>query len=118
MHTYIIAGCFILFDIITGIAKAFSQGGINSTYLRQGLFHKLSEVLAIAASALLEYGAQYIHINVDLPITEVVVAYICVMEIISILENICAMNPKLAKFFKPYLEKLKGEDENDTEKRN
>lgn len=111
MYVYIVVGVFILFDILTGILKAISKGNLNSTYLRQGLFHKLSEVIAVIGSHLLEHGVQYIKITVDLPILGVVSTYICVMELISILENLCEINPSLNKLLKPYLEKLKGDND-------
>ena len=107
MHTYIVVSAFILFDIITGIIKGVYKEGLNSTYLRQGLFHKLSEVIATVGAGLLEYGAKYVAIGVKLPILITVASYICVMELISILENIGEVNPKLGVLFKPYLEKLK-----------
>ena len=105
--TYIVVGIFILFDICTGILKAVYQGNINSTALRQGLYHKLSEVIAVAGSGLLEIGMNYINIGINLPVLNVVAGYLCITEFVSVLENICAINSKLAKLFNPYLEKLK-----------
>lgn len=107
MGVYITVGAFILFDILTGIIKALYKDGLNSTYLRQGLFHKLSEVIATIGAGLLEYGVQYIDLGVDVPVLNIVAVYICLMELISILENLAEVNPRLAKLFKPYLEKLK-----------
>lgn len=119
MAVFIVVACFIAFDIVTGIIKALYNGGINSTALRKGLYHKLSEIVSVAGSVLLELGADYINIGVELPILNVVSVYICVMELVSILENLSNVNPSLSKLFKPYLEKLKKEDvENDSEKRN
>ena len=117
MGVYIAVGVFILFDILTGIIKALYKEGLNSTYLRQGLFHKLSEVVAVIGCRLLEYGMNYIHIGVELPVLNVVVAYICTMELISIIENIAEVNPMLAKLFKPYLEKLKEQDNDKQEEK-
>ena len=110
MVAFVCTGIFILFDILTGVLKALYKEGLNSTYLRQGLFHKLSEILAIALSALLEYGADYIDLGVELPFMNVVTVYICTMEFVSIVENLCEVNPTLAKLFRPYLEKLKKEE--------
>lgn len=111
MVLYIIGGCFILFDVLTGIIKALYNEGLNSTYLRKGLFHKLAEVLALVGSGLLEYGIQYVDLGIDIPILKVVLSYICIMELVSSLENLAEVNPALAKLFKPYLEKLKNKDE-------
>lgn len=112
MGTYIAVGLFILFDIVTGIIKALYKGDLNSTYLRKGLYHKLSEIIAVALSGLLEYGMVYINLGIDLPVLNIVSVYICAMELVSIMENLCEVNPGLAKLFKPYLEKLKDGDEN------
>ena len=110
----IVVGCFILFDVVTGILKALNNEGLNSTILRKGLFHKLSEVLAVVGAALLEYGAAYIDLGVDLPFLNVVGIYICLMEFVSVVENLCELNPALKKLFKPYLEKLNGgKDDNE-----
>lgn len=110
MVAFVCTGIFILFDILTGVLKALYKDGLNSTYLRQGLFHKLSEILAVVLSAFLEYGADYVDLGVDLPFVNVVTVYICTMELVSIIENLCEVNPTLAKLFKPYLEKLKKEE--------
>lgn len=113
MGVYICVGIFILFDIVTGIIKALYNDGLNSTNLRKGLFHKLSEIIATAGAGLLEYGVSYVKLGIDLPLLSIVSGYICLTELISILENLAEVNPNLAKLFKPYLAKLKekGEEE-------
>ena len=78
-----------------------------------GLYHKLSEILTIAGASFLEYGIHYININIDLPLLKPVATYICVMELISIMENLGEINPQLGKFFKTFLEKLNTNKEND-----
>lgn len=110
MEIYIIIGGFILADIITGILQAIYHGDLNSTKLRQGLFHKLSEILAVLTSVGLEYAVEYIELGVNIPLVNVVSVYICLMELVSVLENLCELNPSLAKLFKPYLEKLRNEE--------
>lgn len=108
---FIVVGGAILFDIITGVIKALYLDGLNSTILRQGLFHKLSELLAIGFAYGLEYAVVAMQIGVDIPIFYAVATYITVMELISIIENLCLVNPKLAKVFAPYLNKFKQIDE-------
>lgn len=109
MEIYLVVLGFILFDILTGFIRGLAKEGINSTKLRQGLFHKLSEILAVGGSGGLEIAVKYLDLGVDVPLVEAVSIYICVMELISIIENLCEMNPQLNKFFKPYLQKLKGD---------
>lgn len=111
MGVYITVLSFIGFDIITGFLKAFYKEGINSTALRKGLFHKISEILSVAGAALFEFGTKYFEINIHVPMLGAVATYICIMELISILENLSEVNPLLGKLFKPYLEKLKDREE-------
>lgn len=113
MYIVIVCG-FIAFDIITGLVKAGYNGDYNSTIMRQGGYHKLMELIAIVAAYFIEFAVAYVHIGVNIPAVESVAGYICVMEIISILENVCAVNPELCALLKPYFEKLKGGNSNET----
>lgn len=111
MVIYFIVGGFILFDIITGILNALYHGDLCSTKLRQGLYHKASEILAVVGSALLEHSVQYVDFEISLPLFKPVATYVCIMELVSIIENLCGINSNLSKFLKPYLEKLRGTKE-------
>ena len=108
---YYVVGGFILFDVLTGIIAAAYKGEMNSTKLREGLYHKASEVIAVAGAALLEYAMQYYELGLEVPMLKAVAVYICATELISVLENLCEINPTLYNLFKPFLEKLKPEYE-------
>lgn len=107
MYLIIVLG-FIAFDVVTGLIKAGYNGNYNSVIMRQGGFHKSMEVMAMAVAYFVEYAIVYINIGVNVPAVPAVTVYICIMELISILENICAVNPQMSALFKPYLDKLKG----------
>lgn len=107
MYLIIVLG-FIVFDVVTGLIKAGYNGNYNSAIMRQGGFHKSMEVMAMAVAYFVECAVAYINIGVDVPAVPAVTVYICIMELISILENICAVNPQMCALFKPYLDKLKG----------
>lgn len=107
MYLIIVLG-FIVFDVVTGLIKAGYNGNYNSAIMRHGGFHKSMEVMAMAVAYFVEYAIVYINIGVDVPAVPAVTVYICIMELISILENICAVNPQMCALFKPYLDKLKG----------
>lgn len=107
MYLIIVLG-FIVFDVVTGLIKAGYNGNYNSAIMRQGGFHKSMEVMAMAVAYFVEQAIVYINIGVDVPAVPAVTVYICIMELISILENICAVNPQMCALFKPYLDKLKG----------
>lgn len=111
MGVYLVVFGFIVFDIITGLVKAVANEGINSTLLRKGLYHKISEGLSVVGAALLERAMSVLEFGVELPAVKAVAIYICLMELVSIIENLCELNPTMRKFFKPYLEKIKNEED-------
>ena len=115
----ILVVAFICLDIITGLLKAVYEKNLESECIRKGLIHKLGEIIAVAVAFLIEYSQTVIlSINFDIPIVKGVCIYIILMEILSVLENICVINPQLREVFSPYLKKLR-EKENEIEsKRN
>ena len=110
MAVYITVLCFIGFDVLTGLIKALAKEGLNSTILRKGMYHKLSEILTVLGAGLLQYGVHYINLGIEIPALVGVASYICIMELVSIIENLAILNPSLYKLFKPFLHKLKTED--------
>ena len=110
-----VIGSLILLDVITGILKAGYEQNIQSTIMRKGLYHKLAEILGIFLSTIIENGAQYININIGFPFSLAIISYISVMEILSIIENICGINPDLFKVFRKYLKIFKTEEGDDDE---
>lgn len=117
MRAILCASFFILFDVVTGLVKALYCRNFNSSVMREGGFHKLSEFLALFAAYCMEFAAAYINIGFDVPAVGVVVVYICIAEFISISENLSEVNPQMREMFRPYLEKLKRGENNEIEKR-
>jgi len=114
MDIYILVlGC-IFFDIITGILKAGYNRNFNSTKMREGGYHKVSEIVAMIGAGLAEYFDISGRFGISLPILGAVSGYIVLTEIISIIENISEIDPNLKKFFGKYLDKLK-EDGSDVQ---
>ena len=106
MELYYVAFGFILFDILTGLFKAKYKGNFNSTVMREGGYHKLSEVIVVIGAYLFDIGAANLDFGIELPVSNAVIGYLCLMELISIVENLAEVNPSLGKLFEPYLEKL------------
>lgn len=117
MEVCLVTFGFILFDVITGVLKAIKNNKLNSTKLREGLIHKASEVLCIVGAYALPFGLQYLEVDFKLPVLGVVAIYICLMETISAIENLCEVNPIINKFFAPYLDNLKSNAESMTKER-
>lgn len=92
---WIVVAAAILADIVTGLLKAFYTKSFKSSVMRQGLFHKLGELIAVA----ILYGAQIslpkIGVDANLPLFTVGCGYCVLMELGSILENLRAFTPGL-----------------------
>lgn len=92
---WIVIAAAILLDIITGLIKAFYTNTFKSSVMRQGLFHKLGEMLAVG----ILYGAQIslpmIGVDAHLPLFPAGVGYCVLMELGSIIENLRAFTPGL-----------------------
>lgn len=115
---YIITGAFILLDFITGLVKAFKTKQFTSSVMRQGLFHKAGSVLVVMFGALVDYAQIYIDLGVSLPVATTICVYICLMEIGSIIENVCEINPRIVpNKIQSYFQKLnsKENDEKDVD---
>lgn len=92
---YIIVGLFILLDMITGLIKAFKEKSYTSTIMREGLFHKCGSILCVLFGVLVDYAQTLVDLGVNVPVAVSVCVYIILMEIGSVIENICAINPNI-----------------------
>lgn len=86
---------FMLFDIVTGLAKACKNGGYKSSKMREGLYHKGGYIACIMLCALIEVTCEYVELGFHLPILKPVMVYIILNEVGSIIENIEAINPDI-----------------------
>ena len=98
--TIVIPCIMIVFDLATGYIAATFMGIVDSKKMRNGIYGKLGELFAIVLSYFLEfaisvYGANVIGINVSLPIGTGMCAYVTFTELVSVIENIGCMNPKI-----------------------
>lgn len=110
---YVVTGLFILLDIVSGIVNAIKQKNLSSRIMREGLFHKCGSVLCLVFGALVDYAQNFIDIGISFPVANIFCAYIITMELASIIENICKINPEIApEKLQQYFEKLKSGDKN------
>lgn len=105
---------FILIDIITGIIKALHNGTFNSNKMREGLYHKISYLIIIFISGVMEVASfdPNFKVNFDVPLINAVCLYIMVTDFMSILENLANINPGLQKFLQKYMEQVKNISDN------
>ena len=103
--------CMIGFDIIIGLIKAFTTHSYESGIMREGLFHKLGEILCLIFAVVCDLTLPAMGIILPVSITGAVAAYLVFMEIGSVVENIGVMNPKLGKYLALVFAKVKPPDE-------
>ena len=91
----------IAFDVITGIAKANVLGNVSSSKGTQGLWKKLSILLAVVFGMFLQYVIGVVALIVEVPtlakvpIAGAIAAYVIFNEAISVCENFYAINPNM-----------------------
>lgn len=97
----------IVLDIIFGLLKAWKNNDIQSEKMREGLWHKAGYCGLIALAIIYEIATQYLNIESasqslgitipEFPAVTAICVYVVVSEAISIVENLCELNPDIAK---------------------
>lgn len=88
----------ILFDIIAGIIAAARAHTLDSSIMREGMYNKVGEILLMMFAMICNYllGMEpFVSIGIPEEVTYLIGAYIGGMEVLSIIENICKINPSL-----------------------
>lgn len=101
---------FVVLDIVTGLAKAFATTGFDSSIMRQGFWHKLGEIMAVALAFAADYGLPELGIPLDVHIAGLCCTYLVLMELGSIVENIGKINPELVGPLNKIFAKLRGDN--------
>ena len=92
-YPIIIALVFNALDLITGIISAVKNKDIQSSKLRDSLFKKVGFILCYFVAWLIDTEGSLIGFNLGTPILPIIILYVCTTELVSILENICKINP-------------------------
>ena len=112
-YPIIIALVFNALDLITGIITAVKNKDIQSAKLRDGFFKKVGFMLCYFVAWLVDTQSSRIGFQVGISILPIIILYVCTTELVSILENICKINPdilpeKLMELF--HISEIKKED--------
>lgn len=91
-----IAGGVVVFDFISGFAKALYTHSVASSKMRDGLFHKFAYVLVIAICILFDYAQAKFNIGTHVPLVLIACAYIVITDTVSFFENVTAFNLQIA----------------------
>ena len=107
--------CCILLDYIAGTLAAKQAGEWSSSVARQGLWHKLGEIFAVAVAALCDIALNVIvngsgidiGIKIGAIITPVVLMWYIITELGSIIENAGKMGAPIPKWLQKSLKQYK-----------
>lgn len=93
MYQIIVALIFNAMDFLTGLIGAAKTKVIQSSKLRDGLFKKVGFVLCYVLAFLIDTQGSVIGFEIGVKLVPIIVLYACTTEIVSIIENICIINP-------------------------
>ncbi|WP_422114169.1 phage holin family protein [Gardnerella sp. DNF00622A] len=91
-----IAGGVVLFDFISGFAKALYTHSVASSKMRDGLFHKFAYVLVVAICILFDYAQAKVNLGTHVPLVLIACGYIILTDTVSFFENLTAFNLQIA----------------------
>lgn len=80
-------------DLVSGIIGAIRNKDLESGKLRDGLFKKAGFILCYFAAWLVDTQGGVIGFTLGVKILPIIVLYACTTELVSIIENICVINP-------------------------
>lgn len=96
-HVFVVVVAFIVMDVVTGIAQAAKNKELDSSKMRDGLFHKIGFMFAVVLACLCEYAMAWLDLGFSIPMIGGVCAFVCLTELVSILENIALLAPELSE---------------------
>ena len=120
MLVFAIVCAFVLLDVVSGLAAAIKNKELSSSVMHEGLYNKLGEVLllvvAMFVGSILDIPP-FTQLGIPPEVMYLVALYITLMELVSILENICKLNPSLpiAKILAIFDIEVDGTDPDDVE---
>lgn len=91
---------FVFIDYITGVVNAAMHSRLNSSKMREGLGHKFAYCVLIFVAYIIDAIQLNSSLNLPFEMFPIVSIGIIAIELTSIIENVCEINPELreAKF--------------------
>ncbi len=90
-----VALVFNAIDIVSGIIAGIKNKNIQSSKLRDGLFKKVGFIFCYILAWLVDTQGSLIGFQISVQILPIIILYVCTTEVVSIIENICRINPDL-----------------------
>lgn len=95
IYGFICTITLIVLDYATGVIKAIVAKTLSSAIMRKGLVHKFAYLVVLFLAWFIELMSLHIDLGYTLPLFVPIVVGISAIEITSILENLCEINPEL-----------------------
>lgn len=86
---------FIITDYITGVINAALKNNISSRKMREGLGHKSTYIILLSVCYTIDAIQLNTELNLPTKLFPIVSCGILLIELTSIIENICEINPEL-----------------------
>lgn len=94
-YPIIVALVFNAIDILSGLIAGVKNNDIRSSKLRDGLFKKVGFIFCYMLAFIIDTYGTLIGFQITVKILPIIVLYVCTTEVVSIIENICKINPDL-----------------------
>lgn len=114
----LVVAMMMVLDIASGFAGAAKEGVIESGKMREGLWHKAGFIGLVLLAVVWEVAVLWVNFDAvskgagviipELPTVAAVCAFIVFIELVSIVENLCILNPHIAEL--PFIKQLKGRE--------
>lgn len=93
-----VCGALIIFDIVCGITAAAKENALSSQIMREGMYNKFGEIMLLIFAMFWYFILEippFDQIGIPPEVMYSITVYIAGMEVLSIIENICRINPNL-----------------------
>ena len=95
MEAIVVALSLNLFDLVSGFIGAIKNKDIKSSKLRDGMFKKVGFIFCYVLAYILDSEGNAIGFSVGVKLLPIIITYVCITEVVSILENISKINSDL-----------------------
>lgn len=95
IYPILIALVFNAVDLFTGLLSALKNKDVQSNKLRDGLFKKMGFIICYFMAWLVDTQGANIGLQIGVAILPIIIVYVCLTELVSVLENVSKLNPDL-----------------------
>lgn len=88
MHSIGVALLFNLTDLVTGLIAAVKAKELQSSKLRDGIFKKIGFLICYFLALMIDTYGSEVGFVLEVKLLPIVLAFVCLTEVISIIENI------------------------------